>query len=71
MFLSLSALIFFFTMQHVGLGVSETHSAGLQQVCRSDGRFRYRHTTQTQHLESKRQRVTLDIYMEGERVGER
>ncbi len=45
------SLVFVLTMEHISLGVGKTQSAGLQQVCRSDGGFGCRHTTQTQHLE--------------------
>lgn len=52
----MSAWVSVFTVQHVRLGVCETQSAGLQQVCRSDGRSGHRHATQTQHLETAREK---------------
>lgn len=52
-------------MQHVGLGVGETESAGLQQVRGSDGRSGDGHSTQTQHLELKQEKKRCDTWRGG------
>lgn len=54
-----------FTVQHVGLGVGETESAGLQQVRGSDGRSGDGHSTQTQHLELKQEKKRCDTWRGG------
>lgn len=54
-----------FTVQHVGLGVGETESAGLQQVRGSDGRSGDGHSTQTQHLELEQEKKRCDTWRGG------